>query len=235
MIFYYIRHGDPIYDPDSLTELGKRQAESLARRLSVYGLDRIYSSTSNRAQCTAKPTCDLTKLNMELLDFANEKYAWEDFHVERDGHGRWVFQDEKSRELFSDISVLSLAHEWYEYPELKRFKKGVDRIYNETFEFFKTLGYEHIRNTGRYKVNKPNDERIALFAHSGFGLAFLSVVLDIPYPIVANHFDMCHSGMTVIEFKENNGYAIPKLLMLSSDSHLYKDGLPTKYNNEIYI
>ena len=28
MLIYYIRHGDPIYDPDSLTELGKRQAES---------------------------------------------------------------------------------------------------------------------------------------------------------------------------------------------------------------
>jgi len=29
MILFYVRHGDPIYDPDSLTPLGKRQAEAL--------------------------------------------------------------------------------------------------------------------------------------------------------------------------------------------------------------
>ena len=31
MVFYYIRHGDPIYDPDSLTEHGHKQAEALAK------------------------------------------------------------------------------------------------------------------------------------------------------------------------------------------------------------
>ena len=82
---------------------------------------------------------------------------------------------------------------------------------------------------------KSNDERIALFAHQGFGLAFLSVILDIPYPMFVNHFDMCHTGMTVIEFKEENGYAIPKVLTLSSDSHLYREGIPTKYHNELYF
>ena len=47
MIFYYIRHGDPIYDPDSLTPLGEKQAEALAKRLALYGIDKIYSSPSN--------------------------------------------------------------------------------------------------------------------------------------------------------------------------------------------
>ena len=42
MLFFYIRHGDPIYDPDSLTALGEKQADSLAKRLSVYGIDRIF-------------------------------------------------------------------------------------------------------------------------------------------------------------------------------------------------
>lgn len=37
MLFYYIRHGDPIYDPDSLTPLGKRQAEALGKRLATHG------------------------------------------------------------------------------------------------------------------------------------------------------------------------------------------------------
>lgn len=231
MIFFYVRHGDPIYNPDSLTPLGKRQAEAVAKRLALYGVDRIYASTSNRAIETAKPTCELVKKDMELLDFANEAHAWQDLTVEREGERRWLFQDEESKLLFSDESVISLGHKWYEHPAMTTYKKGIDRIYNETYEFFKGLGYEHIKNTGKYRVLKPNDERVALFAHQGFGIAFLSVVLDIPYPVVANHFDMCHTGITVIEFNEYNGYTIPKVLTLSSDSHLYREGLPTKYNN----
>ena len=74
---------------------------------------------------------------------------------------------------------------------------------------------------------------MALFAHQGFGLAFLSCLLDIPYPFFTTHFDMCHTGVTVIEFKERDGYAYPLVLTLSSDSHIYKDGLPTNYNNYI--
>ena len=47
--------------------------------------------------------------------------------------------------------------------------------------------------------------------------------------------DKINNPYTVIEFKEENGFAIPKVLMLSSDSHLYREGLPLKYNDEIYF
>mgnify|MGYP002514795605 CR=1 FL=1 len=71
MLFYYIRHGDPIYDPDSLTSLGERQAEAIAKRLAIYGLDRIYASSSNRAILTAKPTCELLKKDMDYVEKGN--------------------------------------------------------------------------------------------------------------------------------------------------------------------
>ena len=35
MIFYYVRHGEPIYNPDSLTEYGHAQAEALVARMKV--------------------------------------------------------------------------------------------------------------------------------------------------------------------------------------------------------
>ena len=41
MLLFYIRHGDPIYNPDSLTPLGHRQAESVAKRLSMFGIDEM--------------------------------------------------------------------------------------------------------------------------------------------------------------------------------------------------
>lgn len=233
MLLFYIRHGDPIYETDSITSLGERQAEAIGRRLALFGVDKIYSSTANRAILTAKPACELMKKEAELLDFCNEKYAIEEFCVEKNGRRRWFFRDEETKYLLADEKVLSLGYNWYEHPKLTYYKKGVERVYRDTDEFLKSLGYEHIRYSGKYKVIKPNNERIALFAHHGFGLTFLSSLLDIPYPMFVNHFELCHSGMTVIEFKEENGFSIPKILTVSSDSHLYKAELPMNYNNRI--
>lgn len=239
MIFYYIRHGDPIYNPDSLTGLGLRQAEAVSKRLALYGLDKIYTSTSNRAIMTAKPTCEILKKEAEQLDFANEGHAWNDLTIEKeDGSGKtWLFQNKKAIDIFNSKDIRDLGDMWYNYPEFKKYnyEKGISRIYNETDAFFEDLGYEHIRYTGKYKIKKHNEQRIALFAHQGFGLVFLSCVLDIPYPMFCTHFDMCHTGLTVIKFQENDDYCIPKILTLSSDSHLYREGLPTFYNNELYF
>ena len=75
MIFYYVRHGDPIYNPDSLTPLGELQADALAKRFSRYGVDEIFASSSNRARLTAEPTCKLLNKEMKILDWCNESYA----------------------------------------------------------------------------------------------------------------------------------------------------------------
>ena len=72
MIIYYVRHGDPIYNPDQLTPLGEKQAESVAKRLARYPIDQIYSSTSNRAMQTAQPLCQLLGKEMKPLEFLRE-------------------------------------------------------------------------------------------------------------------------------------------------------------------
>lgn len=240
MLFYFIRHGDPVYDPDSLTPLGHRQAEAVAKRLAVYGLDEIYSSTSNRAKLTAKPTCELLKLEMKTLDFANESYAWADFTTEREDGvpGRtWLFHNRRTALLMSSREMRDLGDKWYDHPELRSggYEKGVNRVYDAADGFFRSLGYDHIRYSGRYRSVSPNGKRVALFAHQGFGLAFLSCVLDIPYPAFCTHFDITTTGMTVIEFSDNGGVTVPKMLMHSSDSHLYREGLPTLYNGYINV
>ena len=237
MLLFYVRHGDPIYDPDSLTPLGERQAEAVAKRLALYGIDKVYSSTSNRAKLTAKPTCEILKKTPILLDFANENHAWGELTVDTPLGRRWIFHSVKHKELVNDESFISLGHRWYDHPEFSggKFKAGIERIERETNSFLSSLGYDHIGRSGKYRVREDNDSRIALFAHQGFGLAFLSAVLDIPYTQFSTHFDMTHSAVTVIEFKNEDGFAYPKVLTLSSDSHLYREGLPTKYNNEIYF
>lgn len=238
MLFYYVRHGDPVYSPDSLTPLGEKQAQAVAKRLAVYGVDAIYASTSNRAKQTAQPTCDLLKKPMEQLDFANEGYAWQEFTVPKNENSlQWLFQDKKMVNLMASKEVRDLGDAWYEHPAFAGgpYKAGVERIYKEADAFFATLGYDHIPHTGKYKVLRSNDQRIALFAHQGFGIALLSCLLDIPYPAYCTHFDIGHTGLTVIDFQEADGYAVPKVLMHSSDGHLYREGLPTCYNNEIWF
>ena len=238
MLLYYIRHGDPIYSPDSLTDLGKRQAEAVGKRLATHGINKVFASTSQRAIDTAKPLCEILKLEMELLDFCNESHAGRDFGVMcKDGHRHFAFLDKETVELFVSEEVRALGMRWYEHPRFvgENFKNGVERVARESDALLERLGYVHDREKRMYRAVKPNSDRIALFAHAGFGMAFLSSILDIPYPEYSSHFDMCHSGMTVIEFPDEEGNVIPKMLMLSSDSHIYREGLPTLYNNRIYI
>ena len=239
MIFYLIRHGDPIYDPDSLTPLGHQQAEALSKRLALYGLDEIYASSSIRAQMTAKPTCDALGKEMKILDWANEGYAMRDFGAYREnGEYTWSFFIPKMIEAFHSPEMYALGQEWYKHPCCAglRMEEGIKRIHREVDELFLSLGYKHDRTKGGFEVLKPNPKRVALMAHQGFGLAFLSSVLDIPYPLVCTRFDLGHSSVSVIQFRDDDGdFIYPKALQLSNDSHLYKEGIMTGYNNQVDI
>lgn len=237
MLFFYIRHGDPIYTPDSLTPLGERQAEAVGRMLRSLRIDEIYASSSNRAQLTAKPLCEIAKKEMTILDFANEMYAWSELtcYSEALGTNTWLFHSPEMKELFHTPELLALGHKWYEHPEFlkekyadKDYRAGIERIQKGSDELFESLGYKRVSD-GKYEVVKHNKKRVALFAHQGFGLAFLSAVVGIPYPTFSTHFDVTTTGVTVIEFEEINGYAYPRILTLSSSAHLYKEGLPTRY------
>jgi len=237
MLLFYVRHGDPIYSPNSLTPFGHRQAEAVGRMLSQYRINEIYASTSERAKLTAKPLCEITKKEMKLLDFANEDHVWRDLvcYSEAKECYTWLFYDPKTKELFHTPEIRELGQRWYEHPDFKDekylnkdYKAGIERVQTESDKFLETLGYKRVAD-GKYEVVSDNNSRVALFAHQGFGIAFLSCVLGIPYPMFASHFDIFTSGVTVIEFSNVNGFAYPKVLEHSSSAHLYKENLPTRY------
>ncbi|MBR5307741.1 MAG: histidine phosphatase family protein [Clostridia bacterium] len=239
MLFYYIRHGDPIYEPDSLTPLGLRQAEAVGKRLSQYGLDKIYTSTSERAVLTSKPTCEMLRMEAELLDFANETHAYRELTINRasDGKKGWLFHSADGRQILTNPELRALGFKWYEHESIAKynFAKGMERIADNADALFASLGYEHERYSGRYRAVSPNKKRVALFAHQGFGIAFLSLVLDIPYPYFALSFDMTHTGVTVIEFPDDGEYSYPRILTYSDMSHIYREGLPAVYNKRVKI
>lgn len=237
MIIYYVRHGDPIYNPDSLTSLGYRQAEAVAKRLATHGLDEIYSSSSTRAVLTSKPTCEILGKEATILDWCHECCAAEYFWVNGDKEKGWVFHQQKYIEKFASKEIVDLGDKWYEHPDFadKKFKAGIENTKKLAFKFLSQLGFTYDEQKGMYKSSKQGNKRIALFAHQGMGLLLLSIISLIPYPTFCTRFDMTHTGVTVIEFPETGGYVLPKILTLSNDSHIYREGLPTKYNNGFYI
>lgn len=239
MFLYYVRHGDPIYDPDSLTEFGHKQAAALAKRFAACGLDEIYCSTSMRAQMTAQPTCELLKKEKILLDWAHEERAWEYFSVPKEGGGvTWAFLSDEHVKRMNEASVRNMGMEWYKHPyfaENPSFEKGTKTVNKHADELLLSLGFAHDRQKGCYKVLRKNSDRVAIFAHAGFGKIFLSSLLDIPYPITATRLDFGHTGVTVIHFDENAEHVYPCALQWSNDSHLYKENLSTKYNNILEI
>ena len=234
MLFFYIRHGLPTYQPDALTPLGWEQAKALAKRFVTYGLDKVYTSSSTRAMETAQPTCELLRLEPVICEWAHEKLAFEGFGVQdTDGKRRWGWVVEWCREQFCSPEVRALGKEWYKHPCFadKNFEAGVERIDRETDALFLSLGYKHVREKNRFEKVGDSPERVALFAHEGFGKAFLSSLLDIPYPMYATQFGLSHSSMTVIYFNDNSDVVYPEVLQHSSDAHLYREGLMAGYRS----
>lgn len=241
MLLFYIRHGNPTYNPDKLTPLGKRQAEAVCRRLAAFGVDEIYSSTSTRAMQTAEPLCEILGKQMTTIDWIHEKYAFTELTMPyKNGKNTWLWSHPEYAELLCSRELREMGDNWYEHPKLvgHDFGTAIKRIGSEADKWLATFGYEHDREKGMYKITSDGykEKRIALFAHEGSGKVFLSEMLDIPYPYFSAHMDMQQSGMTVIKFDDGGnmhdfgGYARARVLTVSNDSHLYRSGLPTEYN-----
>ena len=187
---------------------------------------------------TAQPIFDLLHKEITICDWADEGIVWNEFTVPHPQYEHtWAFFDPKYLEIFSSPEVRALGEKWYEHPELAglNFKAGVERVNAAVDEFFLSLGFRHDRENARYEVvgEHLNRDRVALFAHQGFGMSFFSSMLDIPYPMFCTHFDFSHSSMSVINFEPRGKYVYPHVLQTANDSHLYREGIITGYHNAI--
>ena len=172
-----------------------------------------------------------------VSEIFSESRAWENFAWQTDGLTRreWFWGTKTGKAVLSKPEVLSLGLDWCKHPELTMFEKGMKQAYDELDEFLLGQGYEHIRGTGKYKIVEPSEKRIAIFAHGGYGTAFLSCLLDIPFPLVALHFDLRTTGVTAINFKNtDDGFCIPCVYTFSNDGHLYADNLPTNQGDVFF-
>ena len=227
MLLFIIRHGDPIYNPDSLTPKGHLQAQSLARRFAVHGLDKIFVSPMIRARQTAQPTCELLGLKPTVEEWMSEERAYSELSIkEPDGTTHWIFQCQNTR--IKNNETVKVTDKWYETDEMKRLdtaKAGYERIQTSSDIFLEKLGYK--REGSVYKIINPSEQRIAAFCHEGFSMTWMSHLLSIPPHIFWASFAMAHTGVAAFEFKNfEDGYTTPRCLLLSDLSHIYCDRLP---------
>ncbi len=91
MRMVFVRHGEPDYEKDCLTEIGKKQAEAAAERLEREGIAEIYASPMGRAAETAAFTAKRLGLTIQTLPFMHE-ISWGGPGVPQEGHP-WTLSD----------------------------------------------------------------------------------------------------------------------------------------------
>lgn len=234
MLLYIVRHGDPDYEHDSLTERGKLQAEAVGKRIFDSKIDKIFSSPMGRAKETAEPACRLLGLEKNIEEWTHEV-----------GDERLTpFPDGKMKSItfvpntyYREKGNIDLPYDRaYECSGINesQMKSAVKYIEEHGKEFLERLGYKE--ENGVYRILKPNEDKVALFCHSVFARAWISVLLHIPLHIMWSGFNYTHTGVTVIEFENNeNGFSAPRCLCYSDVSHLYASDLDLIHDNRVEI
>ena len=230
MILYIIRHGEPDYSTGALTEKGWLQAEAVGKRMAKLGIDKIYASPLLRAQQTAEPACRLLGIEKTTEEWSHE-IGDERLTSFPDGEMKSISFVQNTYFRQNGNMDLSFTNA-YECDGIKQseMKKAVDYIEKNGNEFLERLGYKE--ENGIYRIIRPNNDRVALFCHAAFARAWVAVLLHIPLHIMWAGFDYDYTGVTVIEFANNdNGITAPKCHHYADHSHLYAEGIESAVND----
>ena len=224
MRLIFVRHGEPDYANDCLTENGRRQAECTAKRLEAEKLAAIYASPMGRAVETASYTARNHGLEVQKLDFMHE-ISWGDrgasanYHSDNlpfDGHP-WTL----AYSLISENLEYAKGDAWMEHPYFRdnqcmdyfdRISEGIDGLFSQ-------YGYE--RKGGIYLCKKKCEDTIALFAHGGSGAIMFSHILNMSFPCVLTSLPYGVCSVTVFALDGEVGDAvIPRFELFNDMEHL---------------
>ena len=177
-----IRHGDPYYPTDSLTEKGQREAALLAEKLKNEGISEIYVSPHGRAKLTAKPTADALGATPVVLDWLREfpaQLAWEyntDYY--QNMHSGWNMPPE----LWVGDPDIYDNKKWRQSKLLEGSKivETYDCVTAKFDEFMASHGL--VRDGGQWNITEraDMDATIALFCHFGLSTSLIAHVLNMP-------------------------------------------------------
>lgn len=229
-----IRHGDPDYVHDTLTEKGDREAELLSELLSGEEIDDIYMSPMGRAQKTASYTLDRLGKSGETLEWLHEfecrmdinhsdvlRKAYPDARKLEDGTlARGIPWDMLPSSLMQDPAYLD-PEKWRE--TLVAQNSNMTEVYDwVTGELDRLLeGYGYRRENGCYHVSKESRKTVALFCHFGVSCVLLSHLWNCS-PFIPWHF-LCMQPSSVTELvteERESCTAIFRALRIGDISHL---------------
>lgn len=217
-----VRHGDPDYEKDSLTEKGWREAEYLAEKLEKIDAAAYYVSPLGRAKDTA--SCTLKRVHKKAVECEwlrefqpsiwrpdvkeNKTIVWD-----------WLPEDWMKEEKFFQ------EKRWYETDVMREgaVKEEYQWVTNQLDLLLQHHGYQ--RDGYFYQVINGNNDTIVLFCHFGLECVLLSHLLNVS-PMVLWH-GMCaapSSVTTVVTEERRKGIASFRLLQFGDISHLYFHG-----------
>ena len=215
-----IRHGDPNYEKDCLTELGHKQVKVAAQRLLKEGIEEIFCSPLGRACQTAQAFSEASGISeIKILDFMQEIRFGCEGELYNNKWNPWLGVNALVREG-KDVQ----SDDWREYPVFKNnfTTIDVDKITLETDKWLKELGY---KREGKYYRNTRKDDKektIAIFCHGGSSTAFMAHVLNQTFPYMCSVLlNFPHTTISVLKFDKTPGeLTLPIIELLNDDRHL---------------
>jgi probable phosphoglycerate mutase len=218
MDIYFIRHGHPNYETDSLTELGNKQAKAVSNRLKNCNIERIYSSTMGRAIQTANYTANLLNLDVTLCDFMRE-VSWANVSSEP------ILLNAHPWNVAEHFVKQGLSLNTFNWQTVYPFNKSeLPNSYNRVITGFdlwlEQLGYK--RNGDYYRpLGKEKYKTVAMFSHAGATISALSHALNIPFIQLCDNFHIFFTSVTILRLEANeNNIVSPKIILLNDTLHV---------------
>lgn len=216
-----IRHGDPDYTIDSLTEKGWREAEMLAERIAPMDVKAYYVSPLGRARDTASLTLKKANRTAETLPWLREYNTYITDPVTGKQRIPWDM-------LPADWTAVPDYYDkdkWYDVPLMSEagMKSGLETVWNGLDEIIARHGYK--REGMAYRAENPNEDTIVFFCHFGVECVMLGHLLGISPMALWHGFMAAPTSVTTINTEERReGIASFRASALGDISHLYANG-----------
>ena len=219
MLLYIIRHADPDYAHNTITEFGWEEARALAAYLKDKKIDKIYTSPLGRAIDTATPTCEAKGMDYTILPWTAESM---DYMAPNNRPGNMSYR-------------CSFTGGIEDYTDFSNVSRGdtVTNMIKSSDEFLASLGY--VREGFMYRVTEPNHNIIAVFCHGGFGSAWISHLLMRPAEMGFTDISLPTTSISTFSFgntpryPEHGNRIIPMCQGIGATFHIDLAGL--RHNN----
>lgn len=216
-----IRHAEPDYANNTLTEKGFREADILGKYLQNEKIDKIFVSSLPRAIYTADGITRYNKTKTyEICDWLREMDARIDLPYDT-GRLSW----DLAPTYLNSEDMLFNKDGWKQVKAMNNtaLQARVDDL-NENFnKTLKNLGYE--KNDKIYKAVNPNHDTVAFVCHFGTESYLLSNLFSVS-PIAISNFTVARtSSVTTLYTEEREkGEAIFRMAEFGSVYHLLRVG-----------